>query len=277
MAISVIITTYQRPRALDLVLSSLANQRKHPLEIIIADDGSSKETQDIVDNWTAQSKVPIIHCWQEDLGFRAAEIRNKAALKASGDYLVFLDGDCLVFPDFIERHTQLAEKNHMVIGSRILCSKSFTKMIEAGLSNPLVWNYFDWLKAKCKKKINRIYPLFRLPDLGIRKLRAKRWQGVRTFNLAIWAQDFHAVNGFDQRFQGWGHEDADLAIRLINNNNKRKDGQFSIPVLHLWHKENDRTQVESNIELLNESINRKLVFAKIGLSKNKLFKNQSKA
>jgi len=122
--ISVIVTTYQRPVALDLTLSSLAKQKILPFEIIVADDGSSEETKKLVNAWKAKSKIPVIHCWHQDIGFRAAEIRNKAVLLATGNYLVFLDGDCLVFPDFIEQHMQLAEENWMVIGSRILCTKT---------------------------------------------------------------------------------------------------------------------------------------------------------
>lgn len=266
LVVSVIVTTYNRPRALDLVLSSLTNQKNLPFEILIADDGSSEETKNVIDLWKKKSNVPILHYWHADLGFRAAEVRNKAAIQAKGNYLIFLDGDCLVFHDFIERHLNLAEKNYMVVGSRLLCSEEFTDDIEEKLIAPLNWGLSDWLKARFRKQINRIYPLFRLGDLGIRKLRPSQWRGVRTFNLAIWRDDFFAVNGFDERFQGWGHEDADLAIRLINNNVRRKDGQFSIPVLHLWHKDNDRTFLDKNINLLNESLDKK-IFAKNGIIK----------
>ena len=122
---------------------------------------------------------------------------------------------------------------------------------------PGTFKISEWFKALFKKEINRIYPLLRLPDGPWRRLRTKKWLGVRTFNLAVWKKDFYEINGFDEKFEGWGHEDADLAIRLINNSIHRKDGQFALPVLHLWHAENDRSKVEANINYLSFSINSK--------------------
>lgn len=268
--ISVIVTTFQRPQALDCVLYSLYKQLKMPYEIIIADDGSGIETEATVRSWQKKISCPLIHCWQNDLGFRAARARNLAAIQSNGNYLVFLDGDCVVFPDFISRHIMLAEDQKMVIGSRILCSEQLTKEIEFNKIQPTTWGYFDWLKARLLKQINRTIPLLKLPNTKLRNLRGKRWQGVRTFNLAIWREDFFAVNGFDERFQGWGHEDADLAIRLIRNGVRRKDGQFSLPVLHLWHKENDRKALGENIKLLNEIVSSPRITSTDGLNKHKI-------
>ena len=220
ISISVIVTTYERPKALNAVLQSLSLQTILPAEIIIADDGSREKTRLLIKSWQSKISCSLIHVWQEDNGFRAARIRNLAAMSAKGSYLIFLDGDCLVFPDFISQHLYLAEANYMVMGSRI-------------------------------------YPLLRLPDGPWRRLRTKKWLGVRTFNLAVWKKDFYEINGFDEKFEGWGHEDADLAIRLINNSIHRKDGQFALPVLHLWHAENDRSKVEANINYLSFSINSK--------------------
>lgn len=266
--ISVIVTTYQRPLALNCVLESLSKQRVSPFEVIIADDGSQTETKDLVLSWQKKTTFPLIHSWQKDLGFRAAKARNLAAIRATGDYLVFLDGDCVVFPNFIERHATLAERKKMVVGSRILCSENFTKLIESKKIYPTSWNYLNWLRAKCLKKVNRIYPLLKLPNTILRNLRGDRWQGVRTFNLGIWREDFFAINGFDERFQGWGHEDADLAIRLIRHGVLRKDGQFSLPVLHLWHKENDRSKLINNVNLLQDTLNSGKIKAKIGISES---------
>jgi glycosyltransferase involved in cell wall biosynthesis len=266
--ISVVVTTYQRPLALNCVLESLANQSSNAsdFEVIIADDGSNDKTKKVINLWSYKSPYQIKHYWQEDLGFRAARARNKATLLASGNYLIFIDGDCIVFPDFIKRHIQLAEENCMVIGSRILCSQDFTKEIEMGSHDLKKWGLMSWVKAKLHRKINRIFPLIRLGNIPLRKLRPTRWQGVRAFNLAVWKEDFFNVNGFDERFQGWGHEDADLAVRLINNQVKRKDGQFSLPVLHLWHKENDRSLLAKNVDLLREVILQKRSKAVIGLN-----------
>jgi glycosyltransferase involved in cell wall biosynthesis len=254
ISISVIVTTYERPKALNAVLKSLSLQIKLPTEIIIADDGSSQKTRLLIKSWQSNFACPLIHVWQEDKGFRAARIRNLGALSAKGNYLIFLDGDCMVFPDFVSQHMYLAEANYMVMGSRILTSPTFTYEIESKNLWPCIFRFGEWFKARIKKDINRIHPLLRLPDGPWRKLRKKKWLGIRTFNFAVWKKDFFAVNGFDERFEGWGHEDADLAIRLINSFIHRKDGQFALPVLHLWHAENDRSNEETNINYLSSSV-----------------------
>lgn len=246
MSIAIIVTTYQRPLALDCVLAGLAAQTRLPDEIIIADDGSGSETADLIKAWQTRFPFPLLHVWQEDLGFRAAQSRNRAVAASRSDYLVFLDGDCLVFSDFVAQHLALAESGHMVMGSRILCSQELTQRIEQQQEQPLRWNGFAWLQARLRKAINRLLPLVKLPGQWWRKLRNKRWKGVRTFNLAVWRSDFVRVNGFDEAFQGWGHEDADLTVRLLRSGVRRKDGQFALPVLHLWHPESDRSREAVN-------------------------------
>ncbi|TSA50942.1 MAG: glycosyltransferase [Nitrosomonadales bacterium] len=268
--ISVIVTTYQRPRALDRVLASLADQEVAPNEIIIADDGSGPETSALVSTWQARLSCPLLHVWQADEGFRAAGARNRAVAASSGEYLIFLDGDCLVFPDFIRRHLALAEAGRLVMGSRILCSSALTEQIENGaLGNealaPLSWRWPDWLGARKRGDVNRLLPLLRLPGQAWRKLRGLRWRGIRTFNLAVWRSDFERVNGFDELFQGWGHEDADLAVRLMHAGVRRKDGQFALPVLHLWHRESDRGRESENMKRLQARIQSGQVRAEAGL------------
>jgi len=252
--VSVIVTTYQRPRALDRVLASLAEQEVAPAEIIVADDGSGPETAALLRAWQDRMPCPLRQVWQENAGFRAAAIRNRAVAMATGDYLIFLDGDCLTFPDFIWRHRALAEPGFLVMGNRILCSPALTEQIEAGSAMPLRWSGLAWLQARGRGEVNRIFPLARLPGPVWRTLRPWRWRGVRTFNLAVWRADFARVNGFDEIFQGWGHEDADLAVRLMRSGVRRKDGLFALPVLHLWHRPSDRSQEVGNRQRLEERI-----------------------
>ena len=265
MKTSVIFTTYNSPDWLEKVLWGFFVQSVRDFEIIIADDGSKKNTKETIEHWQQKISCPLLHAWQEDQGFRVAAARNKAVRLSSGNYLVFLDGDCVVFPDFIKNHSSLAEPKKMVMGSRILCSEKLTTQIENLQDDPSKWVISDWISARLSKKINRIFPLIRLGNSFLRTLRGKKWRGIRTFNLALWRKDFIAVNGFDERFQGWGHEDADLAIRLIRYGILRKDGQFSIPVLHLWHKENDRTKLKSNEQLIGDLLNSANTKALIGI------------
>jgi len=235
-SVTLIITTYNRPDALDLVLLSIASLEQLPNEIIIADDGSKPETKRLIEQW--QPRLPITHIWQEDNGFRAAKIRNLAVMAAQSDYLIFLDGDCLVRTDFITHHLQIAELGHIVPGSRVLLSESLTDRVLKQQEPILQWKFSHWLFAFLLRRFNRVTPFISLPNGNWRKWRNQSWGGVRACNLGIWRADFLAVNGFDETFREWGYEDADLAIRLYNNGVRRKDGNFGAPVIHMWHPTN---------------------------------------
>lgn len=248
--ISVIVTTYNWKEALKASLASLFAQTDLNFEIVIADDGSRPDTGELIQQLSVQSPVPIKHSYHEDCGFRAGTIRNKAVAASEGEYLLFLDGDCVVFPHFIERHRQLAAKNYFVPGNRILLSQAFTETsLLAGiqLHQQSVLSFIKW---RLQGRVNRLLPLLYLPFDSLRLLRPNYWQQAMTCNLGVWCDDFIAVNGFDEVFEGWGYEDSDLVIRLIHQGIKRKEGRFALPVLHLWHQHNDRSGQQENYQRL---------------------------
>ncbi len=252
--LSVAVTTYNRPDALRAVLEGLAAQADRGFEVIVADDGSREDTRTLVEHASAAFPVPLAHVWQEDKGFRAGAARNRAAERARGDYVVFLDGDCVPRSDFIARHRALAERGWMVAGNRILLSETFTARALRERLPLHAWSAPQWSKARRRGDINRTLPLVHLPLGPLRKIAASRWQRVRTCNLGVWTEDFRRVRGFDETFEGWGFEDSDLAVRLLNAGVRRKEGAFATGVLHLWHRENDRRHEGRNWELLQQRI-----------------------
>ena len=129
MLISVIVTTYNRPEALSLILKAFNYQTDRDFEVIIADDGSGKDTRKIINRMIIDSNYPITYVWHEDDGFRQSMIRNRAILKAKGDYLVFLDEDCIPRRSFIENHRKLAQRGYLVAGNRLSVSEEFSKLI----------------------------------------------------------------------------------------------------------------------------------------------------
>ena len=267
MLISVIVTTYNRPDALRAVFAGLFAQNDRAFEILVADDGSRDDTRELVETSVRTSPVPLTHVWQEDKGFRAGAARNRAAASALGEYLLFLDGDCVPRPDWIARHRALAQRRWMVAGNRILLSEAFTRLVLASGTPIHQWTDAQWQAAAARGDINRTKPL-RTYHLGpLRKLAARRWQRVRTCNLGVWMDDFRAVNGFDEAFEGWGFEDSDLAVRLINHGTRRKEGAFATGVLHLWHRENDRRFEGANWERLRNRITSRAVLASTGLDR----------
>lgn len=266
MTVSVVVTTYNRPDALRAVIDGLAAQTDRDFEVRIADDGSREDTRELVQSMASSAGIPIAHVWQEDLGFRAGAARNRAAAGARGDYLVFLDGDCVPRPDFIKQHRALSEPGWMVAGNRILLSEGFTQRALAERLPIFGWSNERWQVAQREGSINRTLPLRSLPLGPLRKLAARRWQRVRTCNLAVWKRDFEQVNGFDEAYEGWGFEDSDLAVRLLNAGVRRKEGAFATGVLHLWHRENDRRFEGDNLARLQQRIGSRVTRVERGLS-----------
>lgn len=265
--ISVIVTTYNWPPVLKLCLESLFAQQDKNFEIIVADDGSSPANLNKTQAFCADSPVAVSYIHHEDQGFRAGTIRNKAVSQSKGDYLLFIDGDCVLLPDFIARHRQLAATRCFVPGNRVLLSPEFTRQVieqQIPLHTKSLY-YFLW--RRLQQKINRISGFFHLPLGFLRHIQPQKWQRAMTCNLGVWKKDFIGVNGFDELFEGWGYEDSDLVIRLIHAGIKRKEGRFAVPVLHLWHPHNDKSQQDMNYQRLLERLNNQdFIVAKKGVS-----------
>jgi glycosyltransferase involved in cell wall biosynthesis len=268
--ISVIVSTYNRPDALDVALRSLSRQSDRRFEIVVADDGSGTATARIVRDWTARAPVAVKHVWHEDRGFRLAEIRNLGIRESAGRYLVFLDGDCITRPSFVAAHRRLAEPGWFVTGNRILMSQRLTSQVLAEASaarpEPESFGPLTHVSLRARGDLNRLAPLLALPLGSLRKRRATQWQGANGSNMAFWRGDIEAVDGFDAAFTGWGREDSDIFIRLIRAGIRRKDGRFAAGVLHLWHREADRSGLDTNERRLAEIIGSGGVKARRGLS-----------
>lgn len=256
--ISVILATYNWPQALNICLQSLATQTDLNFEIIIADDGSRNDTTELIATFQSNFPVHLAHIWQEDIGFRKSKILNNAIRHCNGQYLVFLDGDCLVQPDFIARHRALSQDGVMVTGSRILLNSSLTEQLCASAQ----WN-FPHLKAnsgiyRLTGKINKCLPLwFKLPDLPTRMYHKFKWSRIKGCNMAAWRADIQRIGGFDESLEGWGHEDADFVFRLQQQGVQRKSGSWSTEVLHLWHTSQSKENATKNAAIVRTKILKK--------------------
>ena len=264
--ISVILTTYQREDALDAVLRALACQSDRGFEVVVADDGSGAPTRAVVERRAALTEISIRHVWQEDRGFRLAEIRNRAIRASVGTYCIILDGDCIPRPNFIAVHRRLAEPGWFVTGNRVLMSRELTERVLAQASEAERYRLQEWIALRRRGRINRLAPLLSLPLGPLRRLRSRAWRGARACNLAVWRRDVEQVDGFDASYNGWGLEDSDLLIRLLRMGIRRKDGNFATGVLHLWHPENDRSLLADNQRRLDAIAAADRVCAIVGLS-----------
>jgi glycosyltransferase involved in cell wall biosynthesis len=264
--ISVIVTTYNREDALEAVLRSLGRQTDRVFEVVVADDGSTAATAAVIDAWKGKVGRCLDHVWHEDRGFRAAEIRNRAILTSRGAYCIFLDGDCIVRPDFVGTHRRLAEPGCFVTGNRILLSRELTaRVLREGLT-PESWSFGRWLAQRLRGRVNRLSALLHLPLGPLRQLRRHAWRGARSCNLAVWRADLDRVDGFDADYSGWGKEDSDIIVRLLHAGVCRKDGVFATGVLHMWHPEADRARLTENERKLSDSLAGDRIRARRGLS-----------
>ena len=266
MRIAVIVTTYNRPDALAAVLAGYQAQGDRDFELLVADDGSSRETRDVVESWQSQAHFKLRHVWQEDRGFRAAAIRNRAIAATTADYIVFTDGDCIPSRHFVARHRALAERGWFVAGNRILLCKDFSRRVLEQQLPLHAWRTSDWFIAWLKRDINRWLPLIALGGGTFRKRAPTRWEGIKTCNLAVWRDDLIRVNGLDESYTGWGLEDSDLVIRLLHAGVRHKSGRFATPLFHLWHAENDRSGLTDNRRRLDAILHSQHIFAARGIN-----------
>ena len=230
MLLSVVVTTYNKPRDLLRVLEGFRHQTWTELELLVCDDGSGPETAALVRDYAAGAPFPVHHVWQEDLGFRAARSRNNGARRAEGEVLVFADGDCVPTPEFLAVHAAAHRPDAFQAGERWLLSEeeSAAVTVESIASGAA----FAQVPARERKRVG-----------GQRwKNGFYRWTGLKpdrphlmTSNCSVPRAAFADVNGLDERYEGWGHEDEDLRRRLVARGYRPLSVVGQANCLHLWH------------------------------------------
>jgi len=259
MRVSLIIATYNWPESLILALRSIEKQTIVPEEVIIADDGSTAETKEIIDKFQKDSDLNIIHSWQEDKGFRVAQSRNKAIVKSSGDYIILVDGDMILHRKFIQDHIKNAQANYFVQGSRVLLTEDKSeKILDSKRTS------FSFFSTGLKNRKNAIRSNLLSKIFSSKKNYLK---GVRSCNMAFFKDDCMKVNGFNEDFIGWGREDSEFAVRLLNSGINRKNVRFNMIQFHLWHKEATRDSLGQNDATLHSAIDNHVNWCDNGISK----------
>lgn len=259
---SLIVSTYNWPAALSLCLKSIIGQTVLPAEIIVADDGSKEETRQLIDGFRSQTVIPILHVWHPDEGFQLSRIRNRAIARASQPYIIQVDGDLILHKNFIADHLHICESGYFVSGSRVLLSAttSATLLQHNSICIP---NDFFGSKNLLNKLRNRKLREF----LATRyKTKGNNRYYVKGCNMAFWKADLVRVNGYNETFTGWGREDSELAIRLINAGVNKKFLKMGGITFHLYHKEASRENETSNIIRMNKAMQTNIKWAEPGLN-----------
>lgn len=260
---SLIIATYNWPDALNLCLESISIQTLSPMEIIIADDGSTINTKHLIQSWQKKISIPIKHIWHEDEGFQLAKIRNKAIAAADYSYIIQIDGDLILHKDFIKDHIELRKADCFVTGSRVLLSKITSENLIKNTSIDIKAHSINNKNLLNGVRIKLLRKLFK----STYKQSGKNKYYVKGCNMAFWKQSLESVNGYNEDFTGWGREDSELAIRLINSNVKKQFLKMGGICYHIFHKEAERKNETFNTKMMNKAIVEKRVWAENGLSK----------
>lgn len=268
-SVSVVITTYNRSDALLAVLAGLAQQTDRHFEVVVADDGSREAHRRAVLDAAVAHALRVVHVWHPDVGFTASKVRNRGVAAARSPYIIFMDGDCVPEVDFIARHKQLAEPGHFVNGSRVLLSPELTQRVVSGVEPICGRGAAYWLRQRLRGHASKLTHLLRLPDWRVRVRQAFSWKGIRSCNMGVWRSDFERVDGFDESFVGWGHEDADFVLRLHHAGVARKNGFCATEVYHLWHKEAARDQASQNARTVHERAQTGIVRAASGYAQER--------
>jgi GT2 family glycosyltransferase len=262
-SLSIVVVTYDWPEALDAVLRALSEQRETCFEVIVADDGSGPGTATVVERWQETFGADRLrYVGQPHDGWRQARNRNLGALSARGDYLVFLDGDCLVRRGFMASVRRAALPGWFLASKRLHLSPALSKRVVENATPVWRWSTFRWL-------LYAPYELFTSHrEAGspgvLLPLRDRRrpWRpshgefsppyNAYGFFFGVSRGDFERVNGFDMRFVGWGGEDEDLAVRLRRAGLRCGWPGPQATLLHLWHSAKKGT-MPSNAPLVEET------------------------
>jgi glycosyltransferase involved in cell wall biosynthesis len=241
MRCCLVITPYERPDALARVLASLAGQSRPPDEVVIADDGSGPATREVVAQFAAGWPRPVRHAWQPHAGFRAARARNAAIATTDCDYVVLLDGDMVMHPQFVADHLGAATRGAWQQGARIELDSVATRRLLAatGLPGPL----------SPRLGVRRRAYALRSGLLSRACARAgNAFVAIKACNQGFWRRDLLEVNGFDEDFTGWGAEDKELCARLVNAGIARHTLAFRALAFHLAHPPAARDSAAANRE-----------------------------
>lgn len=274
---SVIVPTYNRPQALRLSLLSLAQQSMLPSEVLIADDGSGDETKALIKELQVklEHKFPVRHVWQEDIGFRKPRILNETVRQATGEYLIFIDGDCMAHRDFVRSHVTMSSPNAILSGKRVDLGRKLTeRLLEQGrpivtLKPIMVWDAIAGTEVKSRK----VEEAIRIKNALLRKVLHRDRitdDGVWGCNFSLYKDLFYAINGCDEDFLDGSIEDNDLGIRVLNQGKQVISVRNYAIIFHLWHKSSwsfENEKYQHNLAILKQRIANKETRCRNGINK----------
>ena len=248
MKCSLIITIYKSTAALNCVLESVKRQTVKPMEVIVTEDGEFDQNRQLLLQWKEKLGIPLVHLTQN----RKPLALNKAILKAQGDYLIFIDGDCLLREDFVASHVEMADEQSFLTGRRVELSEKAARLLTP---ERIASGYLDFLPLRLYwdalfGETHHLGRFFKTPKVLRRLLDRGSVDDIRGCNFSVHKKHLVAINGFGNHFSGAYGEDSDVEYRLKFLGLQMKSNKGSAIQFHLWHK--TQTKDEGNQVLLQE-------------------------
>lgn len=241
--VSMICSTYNSPKVLEIILASISQQTFQDFELIIADDGSQNETKELIESFTSTVKFPVKHCWHEDQGFRKSKIHNEAIRQATGDLLVFTDGDCILAPNFLTNHFSIYEKyknqKFVLMGRRVELGREYTSRVTKDNFTKLLFSPFNFslFISEFKGDSQKVLRKYWVKNKLLRKvLKADGVVDLLGCNFSLKKSVMLEINGFNESFEGFGSEDYDIFLRLKNIGCELIGKKYFAVQYHLYHK-----------------------------------------
>lgn len=253
LPVSVIIAFYNRIDYLRLVLSGFENQTFRDFEIVIADDGSDEKIAAEVEKLHTEFNLRIKHCRHEKKGFRKNRVLNLAVQAASGEYLIFIDGDCVPHPEFVAEHYYNSEKNSCLTGRRVNLSEKYTALLtpEKIRGSFIQKKFALLLKDGIFGGSYDVEKGFYLRNKSLRNFFNKKKRGILGCNFSLHKKLVLDINGFDERYEAPSiGEDSDIQYRLEISGVKIIPLNQIAVQYHLYHKLQPRPQV--NLDLFEK-------------------------
>lgn len=207
---SLIIASYNQPNAMRLVLEGVLTQTYQVDEILIADDGSQDDTRQLIDEFAKRLPAPVLFTTQEDRGFRKALALNNAIRRSTGDKILFLDGDCIPPPGWAQRHVDALESADLAVAGYIWMTVERARAVT--VEQVAAGRIDELITADERARFRRVHRR----EVLYRILRRPKKPRILGGNWSVRRAALFAVNGFDERFDGFGKEDSDVRNRLRN-------------------------------------------------------------
>ena len=213
---TVIISVYNRPTLLANVLAGLTAQSLSGFDVIVVDDGSEENIEQVVDSYT--DRLDVRYLRQKRDGFGLARARNLGVASTDAEVVAFVDADCVPASEWLEHHLDWHRRasNLLVTGSRhhvdvvldpdVVASGDFLVVP----SGDAAIEPDDWRRLVYRRSRRLIYG-----DEGFRAAIGG--------NSSVQRERFLAAGGASEAFTSWGGEDTELAWRIWN------DGAFVVP------------------------------------------------